>query len=162
MDEWKPLYERRVSVPKSSNSIMQRSRSPTVIWRCAVPEELLVHVLCHKRRKSIADRPHRTNHSPVTHKQHSCSDMDGLIGQILVTRCRLTRREKGEPTAGTRNRDNVREFQAALIGETEATINGTRGILDSMACKMDPLCILHQGKYFLDRSNRRLHKGGSG
>ena len=108
MDERKPLDERRPAiVPKTSDSIVQRSRSIPIIRRGPVPKELFVYVLCHTRRKLIADRPHRTNDSPVTRKQHPRSDMDSLVGELPITRRGLTCGQKGEPTAGTRQRNNV-------------------------------------------------------
>jgi hypothetical protein len=39
------------------------------------------------------------------------------------------------------------------------TLSQTCGILDSVACKMDPVRLLHQGNYFLDRADRRLQEG---
>ena len=49
------------------------------------------------------------------------------------------------------------EFQEALIDETESTIKGICCVLDSVTCKMDQLRILHQGKYFFNRSGGQLH-----
>ena len=143
MDERKPLDERRPAiVSKTSDSIMQRSRSIPIIRR-PVPEELPIYVSCHARCKLVADRPHRTNNSPVTRKQHSCSDMDSLVGELPVTRRRLTCRQKREPATRTGQCDDVRQFQAAHIGETESTFGWARGILDSVACKMAPVRFLH-------------------
>ena len=84
MDERKPLVERRATLSKTPNSCMQRSRSISIIRPCAIQKQLPVYVLCHARRKLIADRPHRTNDSPVTRKQHSRCDMHGLVGESLV------------------------------------------------------------------------------
>ena len=109
----------------------------------------------------IADRPHRTDHSPVTRKQHARCDMNDFVGETLVTHRRLTRGEKGKATTGTRQGGDVGYFQAASIGETKSTRSRTRGILDSMACKMDPIRLLRQAEYFLDRADRRFQEGGA-
>ena len=101
MDEWKPLSERRVAVSKTPDGFVQRSCSLPIIRPCAVPEQLPVYVPCHIRRKPIADRPHRPNHSPVTCKQHPSCDMDGLIGEMFVTHSRLTCGEKSKTTTRT-------------------------------------------------------------
>ena len=162
MDERKPGDERRFGViSKAPNCSMQRSCSVTIIRPCAIPNQLPVYVPRHKRRKLITDRPHRTNDSTVTRKQHSRCDMDGLVGETLLTRGRLTCGEEGKPTTGTRQRNNVRYLQTPSIGETESTRNRTCGILDSVACKMDPVCLLHEGKYFLDRADRGFQEGGA-
>jgi len=147
MDERKPLHERRVAISKAPNSFVQRSCSLPIIRPCAGPKQLLVHVPCYTRRELIADRPHRTNNASVTHKQHPRCDMDGLVGEILVTHRRLTCGEKGKPTMGSGQCDHVRELQAASIGETKSTLSWTPDILDSVACKVDPVRLLHQGNF---------------
>ena len=161
MDEWKPCDERHLAtISKTPNSSVQRSRSLPIIRPCTVPKQLLVYVPRHIRRKLVADRPHRTNDAAVTRKQHSRCDMDGLVGESFVTHRRLTCGKKGKPTTGTWQRDDVRYLQAASIGETKTTLSRTCGILDSVACKMDPVRLLHQVKHFLDRTNGRLQEGG--
>ena len=46
-----------------------------------------------------------------------------------------------------------------LIGETKSTLKLALGILDSVGCNVGLVHLLHQGKYFLDRSERRLEEG---
>ena len=133
--------------------------STSIVWPFAIPEQLFVHVPRHIRRKPIADRPHRPNDSSITSEQHSCRDVNGLVGENLVTYCCLTRREKGRATARTRQSDDVRYLQATFIGETESAIRRIRGILDPVADKMDPVGLLHQSKYFLDSSDRGFQEG---
>ena len=125
MDERKPLGERRAGISKMSDSFVQRSCSLPIIRPCAVPKQLLPR---HTRRKPIADRPHRTDDSPVTREQHSHRNVDGLVRETLVACRRLTCREKGEATTGPRQRHDVRYRQAALIGETKSAVCRTRGM----------------------------------
>ena len=76
--------------------------------------------------------------------------MDGLVGEAFVTRRRLACGEKGESAMGSRQRNDVGYFQAASAGDTESTVCWARGVLDAVACEMDPVRVLHLGEDFLD------------
>ena len=161
MDEWNPVNERLTMISSTFHGFVQRSRRLPIIRPLVVPEQLLVDIPCDIRRKPITDRPHRPNDTAVTCKQHSCRNMNGLVGEILVTcRC-LACGEKGKATTRTRQGDNVRYFQAAFVGETESTARRTRGILDTMTREMDPVYLLHQSEYFFDCSDGGFQEGNA-
>ena len=161
MDERDPVEERHTMIPSTSNGFVQRPCGLSIIRRFPVPEQFLVYTLRHIGRKFVTDRPHRTNDSPVTRKQHSRCDMNGLIGECLVSLCCLTCGEKGEPTARTQQRNNVRYFQAASVGKTESAMGWMLRVLDSVACKVDPVCLLHQAEYFLHCADRRFQESNA-
>lgn len=85
--------------------------------------------------------------------------MHGLVGELPIAHRRLTRREKGESTTGTGKGDEIRQSQAALVSEAESAVCGALGILNPMAGEMDPVRVLHQREYFLDRSCGGLEEG---
>lgn len=83
--------------------------------------------------------PHRANDACIPCEQHSRCDMDGFIREILIAHRRLTRGKKGKVTIGSRQCNDV----------------------NFVACKVDLVSALHEGKHFLDCSKRRLHEGDS-
>ena len=121
MHEWDPIVERRALTSSTPNYIVQCPCRIPIIWPPAVPKQVFIHVLRYFGRKVIADRPHRTNHTSVSPKQHACCDMDCLVREVLVSLGRLTCGEKGEHTTGTLQYGHVPQLQTASIGETEST-----------------------------------------